>query len=285
VPYVRGRERSREPARILHEAEELLLGGVQEIMLLGQNVNSYGKDLEHGGMSFAGLLRELDRMGVPRIRFMTSHPKDLSDELIETMGNCSHILPQFHLPVQSGSNRILREMNRHYTREQYLDRVQRLREAVPGIGLSTDIIVGFPGETEEDFQELLSCIKKVKFDHLGCFMFCPEEGTPAAKFKDQVPEEVKLARYKAVMKEQKKISYALNKKRIGQEFDCLVTGVDEEGFSYDCVCNIFAPDDIDGKMRLYSKLPIKPGDLVKAKVVNALVYDLDAEVTSILREA
>ena len=181
VPYVRGRERSREPSRILHEAEGLLQSGVKEIMLLGQNVNSYGKDLDGEGMSFAGLLRELDRMGVPRIRFMTSHPKDLSDELIDAMGECSHILPQFHLPVQSGSNRILTEMNRHYTREQYLDRVQRLREAVPGIGLSTDIIVGFPGETEEDFRDTMALVDEVRYDSAFTFVYSPRVGTRAAK--------------------------------------------------------------------------------------------------------
>ena len=145
-------------------------------------------------------------------------------------------------------------------------------------------MVGFPGETEEDFEELMKQVKEIKFDHLGCFMFCPEEGTPAAKFKEQVDEKVKVERYNKVMKEQKKISYRLNKERIGKTYTCLVTEQNDD-FSYSCICNLYAPDDIDGKMRLYSKLPIKPGDLVKAKVVNALFYDVDAEVTEILRSS
>ena len=194
VPYVRGRERSREPQRILQEAEGLLQSGVREIMLLGQNVNSYGKDLGNEGMSFAALLREMDRMGIPRIRFMTSHPKDLSDELIDAMGSCSHILPQFHLPVQSGSNRILKEMNRHYTREQYLDRVLRLREAVPGIGLSTDIIVGFPGETEEDFHDTMALVDEVRYDSAFTFVYSPRVGTKAAEMDGQIDPEVSKER-------------------------------------------------------------------------------------------
>ena len=193
VPYVRGRERSREVANILREAEELLQSGVQEIMLLGQNVNSYGKDLG-GGMSFAGLLRELDAMGIPRIRFMTSHPKDLSDELIETMGSGRHILPQFHLPVQSGSDRMLKEMNRHYTRDVYMDRVRKLRAAVPGIGLSTDIIVGFPGETEADFADTMARVEEVRYDSAFTFIYSPRVGTRAAGMDGQIDPEVSKKR-------------------------------------------------------------------------------------------
>lgn len=224
VPYVRGRERSREPSRILHEAEGLLQSGVQEIMLLGQNVNSYGKDLDGEGMSFAGLLRELDRMGVPRIRFMTSHPKDLSDELIETMGNCSHILPQFHLPVQSGSNRILREMNRHYTREQYLDRVQRLREAVPGIGLSTDIIVGFPGETEEDFRDTMALVDEVRYDSAFTFVYSPRVGTRAAQMDGQIDPEVSKNRIQELIALQEGLQQETMKRFIGTDEEALIEG-------------------------------------------------------------
>ena len=179
VPYVRGRERSRDPEQILREAEHLIKSGVKEIMLLGQNVNSYGKGLT-GNISFAGLLKRLDETGVPRIRFMTSHPKDLSDELIDVMSCGKHILPHFHLPVQSGNNDILRLMNRHYTREQYLDRVRKLRSAVPGIGLSTDIIVGFPGETEEQFADTMSLVDEVRYDSAFTFIYSPRTGTKAA---------------------------------------------------------------------------------------------------------
>ena len=179
VPYVRGRERSRDPETILREAEKLAEAGVKEIMLLGQNVNSYGKGLP-GNPSFAGLLKDLDGIGIPRIRFMTSHPKDLSDDLIDVMAGGKHILPQFHLPVQSGNNEILKKMNRHYTREQYLDRVSRLRAAIPGIGLSTDIIVSFPGETEEQFQDTMSLVNEVRFDSAFTFIYSPRTGTKAA---------------------------------------------------------------------------------------------------------
>ena len=224
VPYVRGRERSREPQRILKEAEGLLQSGVQEIMLLGQNVNSYGKDLNSGRMSFAALLRELDRMGIPRIRFMTSHPKDLSDELIDAMGSCRHILPQFHLPVQSGSNRILKDMNRHYTREQYLDRVRRLREAVPGIGLSTDIIVGFPGETEEDFNDTMSLVNEVRYDSAFTFVYSPRVGTRAAEMESQIDPDVSKERIQKLIALQEELQQETMKRFVGMNEEALIEG-------------------------------------------------------------
>ena len=224
VPYVRGRERSREPQRILKEAEGLLQSGVQEIMLLGQNVNSYGKDLDSGRMSFAALLRELDRMGIPRIRFMTSHPKDLSDELIDAMGSCCHILPQFHLPVQSGSNRILKDMNRHYTRGQYLDRVRRLREAVPGIGLSTDIIVGFPGETEEDFNDTMSLVNEVRYDSAFTFVYSPRVGTRAAEMEGQIDPDVSKERIQKLIALQEELQQETMKRFVGMNEEALIEG-------------------------------------------------------------
>ena len=224
VPYVRGRERSRESQRILKEAEGLLQSGVQEIMLLGQNVNSYGKDLDSGRMSFAALLRELDRMGIPRIRFMTSHPKDLSDELIDAMGSCCHILPQFHLPVQSGSNRILKDMNRHYTREQYLDRVRRLREAVPGIGLSTDIIVGFPGETEEDFNDTMSLVNEVRYDSAFTFVYSPRVGTRAAEMEGQIDPDVSKERIQKLIALQEELQQETMKRFVGMNEEALIEG-------------------------------------------------------------
>ena len=224
VPYVRGRERSREPVRILREAEELLGNGVNEIMLLGQNVNSYGKDLGKSGMSFAGLLKELDRMGIPRIRFMTSHPKDLSDELIDTMGKCSHILPQFHLPVQSGSNRILQEMNRRYTREQYLDRVRRLREAVPGIGLSTDIIVGFPGETEADFNDTISLVNEVRYDSAFTFIYSPRTGPRDANMEGPIDPEISRDRIQKLIALKEELQQETMKRFVGMDEEALIEG-------------------------------------------------------------
>ena len=224
VPYVRGRERSREPDAILKEAEGLLDSGIQEIMLLGQNVNSYGKGLP-GNPTFAGLLSELDRMGIPRIRFMTSHPKDLSDDLIDTMSRGKHILPQFHLPVQSGSDRILKLMNRHYTRERYLERVSRLREAVPRIGLSTDIIVGFPGETEEDFRDTLDLVREVRYDSAFTFIYSPRTGTKAAGFADQVAPEVSSRRIEELIALQESLQKETMKRFLGSEEEILVEGL------------------------------------------------------------
>ncbi|MBQ8557112.1 MAG: tRNA (N6-isopentenyl adenosine(37)-C2)-methylthiotransferase MiaB [Clostridia bacterium] len=224
VPYVRGRERSRAMEAILREARELKDAGVKEIMLLGQNVNSYGKGLE-GHVTFANLLRELDEIGIPRIRFMTSHPKDLSDELIEVMRNSRHILPQFHLPVQHGNDEILRRMNRRYTREQYLDRVRKLREAVPGIGLTTDIIVGFPGETEEQFRDTLSIVQEVGYDSAFTFIYSPRTGTVAARMEDQIPEDVATDRIKRLIAAQEEGQRKAMARFIGMEEEVLVEGL------------------------------------------------------------
>lgn len=224
VPYVRGRERSRDPEAILKEAESLMDNGIQEIMLLGQNVNSYGKGLP-GNPTFAGLLTELDRMGIPRIRFMTSHPKDLSDDLIDAMACGKHILPQFHLPVQSGSDRILKLMNRHYTREKYLERVKRLRDAVPGIGLSTDIIVGFPGETEEDFRDTLDLVSEVQYDSAFTFIYSPRTGTKAAGFSDQIDPDVSSRRIEELIALQESLQKETMKRFLGQEEEILVEGL------------------------------------------------------------
>ncbi len=190
VPYVRGRERSRAPKDILREIERLCDDGVVEVMLLGQNVNSYGKTLDVP-VSFAQLLQEVEKIdGLQRIRFMTSHPKDLSEDLIRVMSESKKICPHLHLPLQSGSSRLLKRMNRHYTKESYLDLCSRLRQQVPGLSLTTDIIVGFPGETEEDFQETMDVVRRVRYDSAFTFIYSKRTGTPAASYPDQVPEEI-----------------------------------------------------------------------------------------------
>lgn len=190
VPYVRGRERSREPEDILREIEALVEDGVAEIMLLGQNVNSYGKNLENP-MTFAELLTEAEKIeGLRRIRFMTSHPKDLSDELIEVMRHSTKICRHLHLPLQAGSDRILQAMNRGYTKEQYLALVAKLKHAIPDIAITTDLIVGFPGETLADVEETIDVVRKVQFDNAFTFIYSPRTGTPAAAMENQVPEEV-----------------------------------------------------------------------------------------------
>ena len=206
VPYTRGRERSRRPEDILAEVKQLADSGCKEVMLLGQNVNSYGKlkagDIgycykeEENGVDFAGLLKMIDEVpGIERIRFMTSHPKDLSDDLIDCYRTCKHLCRQIHLPVQSGSNKVLKEMHRIYNREQYFALVDKLRAACPEIAISTDIIVGFPGETDQDFEDTLDLVKRVRYDSAFTFLYSVREGTPAAIREDQVPEDVKHERF------------------------------------------------------------------------------------------
>ncbi len=199
VPYVRGREKSREPQAIIREIEELVADGVTEIMLLGQNVNSYGKTLETP-VTFAELLKEVEKIeGLKRIRFMTSHPKDLSDELIQTMAESQKICHHLHLPLQSGSSRVLKEMNRRYDKEKYLELVNKIRKAIPDISLTTDIMVGFPGETEEDFQETLDVVRKANYDTAFTFIYSKRSGTPAAGMENQVPEDVVKDRFSRLL--------------------------------------------------------------------------------------
>lgn len=206
VPYVRGRERSRNPEEILAEIRRLVEDGVVEVMLLGQNVNSYGKNLENP-MTFAQLLREVDKIpGLERIRFMTSHPKDLSDELIEAMRDCKKVCRHLHLPLQSGSSRILQVMNRRYTKEDYLKLVDKIRAAIPDISLTTDIIVGFPGETDEDFAETMDVVRRVRYDSAFTFIYSKRTGTPAAAMENQVPEDEVKARFERLLREVQHIS-------------------------------------------------------------------------------
>ncbi len=214
VPYVRGRERSRLPDAILREAEGLLRAGVQEITLLGQNVNSYGNDLA-GEASFPDLLKQLDALGVPRIRFMTSHPKDLSDALIDAMAISPRIAGHIHLPAQSGSDAVLRAMNRIYTRDVYLERVKALRSAIPGIALTTDLIVAFPGESDADFADTLSLVEEVRYDSAYTFIFSPREGTRAARLEGFVPEEVATDRITRLIAVQEKITAEIHQSLVG----------------------------------------------------------------------
>lgn len=222
VPYVRGRERSREAEDIIAEVKKLAADGVKEIMLLGQNVNSYGKNLSKP-VSFAKLLRMVnDVEGIERIRFMTSHPKDLSDELIEAMKDCPKVCKSLHLPVQAGSSEILRRMNRNYTKESYLETVRKIKEAMPDITLSTDIIVGFPGETEEDFQETLDVIRKVGYTTAYTFIYSKRTGTPAATMDNQVAEDVIKDRFDRMLNVLNPMIHELNEKLVGKIVNVLV---------------------------------------------------------------
>jgi tRNA-2-methylthio-N6-dimethylallyladenosine synthase len=224
VPYVRGRERSRPPEAILNEIREFVAQGGREVTLLGQNVNSYGKNLDEK-WDFPRLLAEVDQLeGIRRVRFMTSHPKDFGDRLIEVMANGKNICHHLHLPVQSGCDELLQRMNRHYTTAKYLQHVEFLREMIPDISLTTDIIVGFPGETEEMFQETLNFVAKIKFDAAFTFLYSKRSGTPAATMEQQVPQSVKQSRLQRLMDLQNEISLEINQKWLHQSVEVLADG-------------------------------------------------------------
>ncbi|MCI9394954.1 MAG: tRNA (N6-isopentenyl adenosine(37)-C2)-methylthiotransferase MiaB [Oscillospiraceae bacterium] len=229
VPYVRGRERSRQPEDILAEVRELVQNGCRDVTLLGQNVNSYGKDLD-APLDFADLLEEINKIpGDFLIRFMTSHPKDATQKLFETMARCEKIAPVLHLPFQAGNDRILRAMNRHYDRAQYLDEIRRLRALLPDIVLTSDVIVGFPGETTPEFEETLTLLEEVRFDALFTFLYSPRPGTPAAKLDDPMPREEKLQNFNRLVELQNQISAQKHAAYLGSVQRCLVDGLCEDG--------------------------------------------------------
>ncbi len=228
VPYVRGRERSRMPEDILAECRQVIENGAKEITLLGQNVNSYGKDLG-GGMDFADLLEAIAQIpGEFLIRFMTSHPRDASTKLFDTMAKYDKIAKQLHLPFQSGSTRVLKAMNRHYDRETYLEKVLYAKSVMPDLVLTSDVIVGFPGETEEEFEETLSLIQQVHYDSLFTFIFSPRPGTPAANMEDPTPKEEKNRRFDKLCAVQNAISEEIHNNYVGKSMGCLVDGRDKE---------------------------------------------------------
>jgi len=255
VPYTRGKERSRLPEDIFKEVDELIAMGYQEITLLGQNVNAYGKDFLDRAYTFADLLNDLNKKSIQRIRFTTSHPRDLDDATIMAMSKGGNIMPHLHLPVQSGSNEVLKKMNRKYTKETYLEKVRKLKEAVPGISLTTDIIVGFPGETEEDFLETISLVQEADFEGAYTFIFSPREGTPASRFVDSTPFSEKKERLLRLNKEINKGFLKGNKRFEGEIVEVLVDGTsakDENvltGYTpHNKVVNFLGPKDLIGKI-------------------------------------
>ena len=228
VPYVRGRERSRKSSDILAECRQLIESGVKDITLLGQNVNSYGKDLDEG-KDFADLLSEIAAIdGEFLIRFMTSHPRDASQKLFDTMASSPKIAKQLHLPFQSGSSRVLKAMNRHYDRETYLEKVNYAKAVMPDLVLTSDVIVGFPGETEEEFEETISLIRQVRYDSLFTFIFSPRNGTPAASMDDPTPKEEKSRRFDRLCAVQNSISEEIHNAYVGKSLRCLIDGTDKE---------------------------------------------------------
>lgn len=269
VPYTRGREKSRRPEAILAEVRELVEDGVKEIMLLGQNVNSYDGD----GTSFAELLKMINEIdGLERIRFMTSNPKDLSDELIEAFTVCDKLCHNLHLPIQSGSNRVLKRMNRKYTREDYLKLIEKLRIRVPDITLSTDIIVGFPGETDEDFEETLSLVKKVEYDSAFTFIYSIRKGTPAEKFDNQVEESEKHRRFDLLVSTVNEISEKKNKVYQDRIEKILVDGVSKNN-------KLMLTGRTDGfKLVNFAGKKNMIGSLVDVRITDAKTFSLLGEV-------
>ncbi len=262
VPYVRGRERSREPENIIEEIKGLVKDGCTEISLLGQNVNSYGKDLDRN-IDFSDLMRMVNDIdGIERIRFMTSHPKDFGDKLISAMSECDKVCHQLHLPFQAGSDRVLKSMNRGYTKQEYLDKISRVKEAIPDISLSTDVIVGFPTETNEDFEDTLDVLRKVEYDNIFSFIYSRREGTPAAKLDFVLSEEQIHENFNRLLEVQNEISLRKNKAFIGRIEKVLVDGVSKTD-----------KDMLSGRLDSSKIVNFKGDESLKGKYVNVKITE------------
>ena len=272
VPYARGKEISRTPESIITEIKELANKGYKEITLLGQNVNSYGKTLRPK-VSFPELLKMVNEVeGIERIRFLTSHPKDCSDELIEAIANLDKVCENIHLPFQSGSNRILKDMHRVYTREHYLDLIRKLKKKVPNITLSTDIIVGFPGETEEDFNDTLSLVENVEYDQGFTFLYSIRKGTKAAEMNEQIPHDIKQERFQRLIDTMYDIFYKKNKECVGKTYEVLVEGISKNN-----------SEILTGRTRGYKLVHFKGGkrnigQLVNVKITGHNSFVLEGEL-------
>lgn len=270
VPYTRGREKSRSLRAVKQEIINLVNDGVKEVMLLGQNVNSF-RDAD--GNNFAALIRALDEVeGLERIRFMTSHPKDLSDELIACFGDCKKLCHNIHLPVQSGSDEVLRRMNRHYNRQRYMEIVEKLRVTCPDLSISTDIIVGFPGETEKDFLDTLSLVREVEYDSAFTFIYSPRVGTPAAKYDDQIPENIKHERFDRLVDEVNRCSAKKNSEYLGKIVTVMVDGPsknDAGAWS--------GRTDTFKLVNFTSEEPLTEGQMVSVRITETKTFSLDGE--------
>lgn len=265
VPYVRGRERSRRPEDIMQEVKDLVRQGYKEITLLGQNVNSYGRDLDLN-YDFADLVTDIDRnTGIFRLRFMTSHPRDMSDKLIRAIAAGRSICEHIHLPLQAGSNEVLRRMNRGYTREQYLALVERIKTAIPDCSITTDLIVGFPGETEEDFQQTLAVVRQVEYDSAFTFAYSPREGTPAARLAEQIPEEIKKDRLYRLIEVVNEVALKRNKALEGSVEEILVEGPSKKDSQV-----------LSGRTRtnklVHFRGNYRPGDVIQVRITEGRTF-------------
>jgi tRNA-2-methylthio-N6-dimethylallyladenosine synthase len=272
VPYTRGKERSRSKDEIISEVKDLVKDGYQEVTLLGQNVNAYGKDIKDIDYTFGHLLKDLDQTGIKRIRFTTSHPHDLDQLTMEAIKDSKHVMPYFHLPVQSGSNKILKKMNRRYSKESYLDVLSKLKETVSGISVTTDIIVGFPGETEEDFNETLDLVEKANFEGAFTFVFSKREGTPAATFLDDTPESTKKERLYLLNEKINQGYLRGNQRFLNQVVSVLVDGPSK----YDE--QVLAGYTEHNKLINFKGDPSLSGQIVDVRVVEAKTWFLIGEL-------
>lgn len=270
VPYTRGRERSRKKEDILKEIDELIKDGYKEVTLLGQNVNAYGKDL-YDDYNLGDLLEEIAKKDIPRIRFMTSHPWDFNDKMIEVIGKYPNIMPSIHLPVQSGSSKVLKLMGRRYTRESYLELFNKIKEIVPGVAISTDIIVGFPGETEEDFEETMSLVEYCKYDNAFTFIFSERKGTPACKLKDNTTLKEKEERLYRLNEVVNKYFLENNKKLEGTTLKVLVEGISDKKNMY------YGYSETNKLINFTSSKELNLGDIVDVKIESAKTWSLDGK--------
>lgn len=270
VPYTRGKQRSRKSNEIIKEVKELVAQGYQEVTLLGQNVNAYGKDLENE-LNFAGLLEAVSKTGIPRLRFVTSHPWDFTDEMINTIAKYDNIMPYIHLPLQSGSTDILKKMGRRYTKEEYLTLYNKIKNTIPNCSITTDIIVGFPNETDDDFQETLDVVNKCQFDSAFTFIYSPREGTPAAKIKDKISMDTKEKRLHELNELINSYSLAANQKYVNKVVPVLIEGVSEKGQD-----KVFGYTDT---MKLVNITNAKEdiGKIINVKITAAKSFSLDGE--------
>jgi len=263
VPHVRGRERSRKPEDVVREIEDLARDGCKEVTLLGQNVNSYGKDLDID-VDFADLIRLVNEIeGIERIRFMTSHPKDISEKLIHAMRDCKKVCEHLHLPFQAGSNEILRRMNRKYTKQEYLNKVIKAKQEIPGVALSTDVIVGFPGETDEDFEETLDVLRQVEFDQVFMFIYSRRKGTPAAEMEDPASYGDKHRNFEKLVKLQNDISRKTNETYLGSNVEVLVEGTSKND-----------PEKYTGRTRTGKVVNFSGSDGIIGKLVNVNINEI-----------
>jgi len=268
VPYVRGRERSRAPEDIIGEVRDIVGEGYKDITLLGQNVNSYGSETG-GKFDFPGLLESLAKIdGDFTLRFMTSHPKDVSDRLISVMAENERVAKHFHLPLQSGSDKVLREMSRKYDSQKYLGTVEKLRAAMPDIAITSDIIVGFPGESEEDFEMTLEIVKKAEFDMIYPFIYSPREGTPAARREDMIPDAVKSERFDRLILLQNELSKKKNEAWVGRTVKVLVDGMSKKGNG------LYTGRTNGGKLVHINSEKVKIGEFTEIKITGADTYAL-----------